>query len=151
MVSLLTQPRMPFAIFLHHQASKLVSKCQAHCWALSWRASSVGCSSLEDDSTPWRVCPPWGWVGAASVGLVGPSPHDRTLHQSPCVHQRCGLHRREYFKLESGPGPHHHRSPSGHCLRLQHHPRRPQHIHLCEGHPPPCGIAQICWWIPSCH
>ena len=25
---------------------------------------------------PWRACPPWGWAGATSAGLVGPSPHD---------------------------------------------------------------------------
>ena len=51
MVSLVTQPGRPFAIFLCHQASKFVSRCQARCQALSHRASSVGCSSSEDDSS----------------------------------------------------------------------------------------------------
>ena len=50
MVSLVTQPKRPFVIFLCHQASKFVSKCRAHCPALSRRALLVGCSSLEDDS-----------------------------------------------------------------------------------------------------
>ena len=49
MVSQVAQPAMPLAIFLHHQASKFVSSCQALCRALSWSASSVGCSSSEDD------------------------------------------------------------------------------------------------------
>ena len=57
-------------------------------------------------STPWRACPPWGLMGATSTGLIGPSPHDQTLHQSPRVHRRCGLHRRGCFRLESGPDPH---------------------------------------------
>ena len=48
-MSLVAQPAMPLAIFLHHQASKFVSSCRARCWALSWRASLVGCSSSEDD------------------------------------------------------------------------------------------------------
>ena len=50
MVSLVAQPTTPLAIFLCHQASKSVSSCQAHCQALLWRALSVGCSSLEDES-----------------------------------------------------------------------------------------------------
>ena len=48
MVSLVAQPAMPLAIFLHRQALKFVSSCQALCWALSQSASSVGCSSSED-------------------------------------------------------------------------------------------------------
>ena len=80
--------------------------------------------------TPWRACPPWGWIGVASTGLIGPSPHDQTLHQSPHVRQRCGLHQRECFGLESNPDPHHHRSLPGHHLRLQHHPHEPLHTGL---------------------
>ena len=34
-------------------------------------------------SSPWRVCPPWGWVGATSARWIGSSPQCRTLHQSP--------------------------------------------------------------------
>ena len=49
MVSLMAQLAMPLAIFMHRQASKFVSSCPAHCWALLWRAWSVGCSSSEDD------------------------------------------------------------------------------------------------------
>ena len=49
MVSLVAQPVMPLAIFLHHQASKFVSSCRALCWTLSRSTSSVGCSSSEDD------------------------------------------------------------------------------------------------------
>ena len=101
--------------------------------------------------TPWRVCSPWGWAGAASAGLVGPSPHDRTLHQSPRACQRRGLHWREYFESESGPGPDRHWSPPGHHLKLQRHLREPPHIHLHEGHPLLCGRAQIHCWIPSHH
>ena len=50
MVSLVAQPAMPLAIFLHCQASKFVSSCQVCCQALSQKASLVGCSSSEDDS-----------------------------------------------------------------------------------------------------
>ena len=75
--------------------------------------------------TPWRVFPPWGWVGTASAGLVGPSPRDWTLRQSPHARRRCGLHWRGCFRLESGPDPHRHWSPPGHHLRLQRHPREP--------------------------
>ena len=62
MVSLVTQPGRPFAIFLHCQASKFVSKCWTYCWALSWRALSVGCSSLEDDFSD-------SLEGVSSLGL----------------------------------------------------------------------------------
>ena len=99
--------------------------------------------------TPWRVCPPWGWVGATSAGLFGPSPCDWTLCQSPHACQRRGIHWRECFRLESGPNPHRHRSPPGHRLRLQRHPHEPLHTHLHGGHPPPHGRAQICCLIPS--
>ena len=47
MMSLVAQPAMPLAIFLHHQASKFVSRCQALCRAWSWSASSL---FLKDDS-----------------------------------------------------------------------------------------------------
>ena len=47
MVFLVAQPGRPFVIFFCHQASKFVSRCWAHCWALSRRASSVGCSSSD--------------------------------------------------------------------------------------------------------
>ena len=60
---LMVQSAAPLAIFLHHQALKFVSSCQACCQALLWRASLVGCSSLEDD-----------WLnsleGVSSLGLV---------------------------------------------------------------------------------
>ena len=49
MVSHVVQPPMPLAIFLHYHASKFMSSCRVCCQALSRRASSVGCSSLEDD------------------------------------------------------------------------------------------------------
>ena len=49
MVSLVAQPEIPLAIFLHHQALKFVSSCRALCQALLWSASSVSCSSSEDD------------------------------------------------------------------------------------------------------
>ena len=62
MVPLVTQPAMPLAIFLHHQALKFVSSCRALCQALLWSASSVGCSSLEDD-------PLESLGGVSSLGL----------------------------------------------------------------------------------
>ena len=62
MVSLVAQPVVPLTIFIQCQASKFVSSCQAHCWALSWRASSVGCSSSEDDLLE-------SFEGVSSLGL----------------------------------------------------------------------------------
>ena len=62
MVSLVAQPTMPLAIFLHHQASKFVSSCQALCQTLSRSALRVGCSSLEDD-------PLESLEGVSSLGL----------------------------------------------------------------------------------
>ena len=57
------QPGRPLAIFLHHQASKLVSICRACCRHLSHRTSSVSCSSsLEDDSSD-------SWKDVSSLGL----------------------------------------------------------------------------------
>ena len=50
MVSLVAQPEMPLAIFLCHQALKFVSSCRAFHQALLQSASSVSCSSSEDDS-----------------------------------------------------------------------------------------------------
>ena len=62
MVSLVAQPAMPLAIFLHCHTSKFVSSCRARCRALLQRASSVGCSSSEDDS-------PESLEGVSSLGL----------------------------------------------------------------------------------
>ena len=132
-----------FAIFLHHQASKFVSKCRPAAGPCRRGPHQLAVLPRKMTPTPWRACPPWGWAGTTSTRLVGPSPHDQTLRQSPRVRQRCGLHWREYFKLESGPGPHHHQSPSGHRLRLQRHPHKPPCIYLHKGHPPLCGRAQI--------
>ena len=101
--------------------------------------------------TPWRACPPCGWAGVASAGQVGPSPHDWTLHQSSRVCQRRDLCQIGCSRFESGPNPHHHRNLPGHCLGLQYHLCEPQHTHLHEGHPPLCGRAQICCWIPGHH
>ena len=84
-------------------------------------------------STPWRVCPPLGWVGATSTRWSGSSPHYQTLHQSPHACQRCGLHQTVCFGLESGPDPCQHRKPPGHCSRPQHHPHEPPHTHLHRG------------------
>ena len=63
MVSLATQPGMPFAIFLCHQVSKFVSNHWACCQAFLQRASSVGCSSSKDDSSD-------SLEGVSSLGLV---------------------------------------------------------------------------------
>ena len=75
MVTLATQPGRPFVIFLHHQALKFVSICRACCQALSWRASSVGCSSLEDDSSdPLEDMPSLGLDGCHFCHAGGVSP-----------------------------------------------------------------------------
>ena len=136
---------MPLAIFLHHQASKFVSSCHAHCWALLWRASSVGCSSSEDDSLDsleGMFSLRLGWHHFCWVDWIFP-PYQT------CACQRCGLHQRGYFRLESGPDPSCHRRPPGHHSRPQHHPHKPLHDHLHGGHPPPHGSVHICCWFPS--
>ena len=101
--------------------------------------------------TPWRACPPWGWVGAASPGWIGSSPPYWTLCQSPRACRRHGLHQRGCFRLESSPDPRHHQRPSG-CHSGPLH--RPSDlcilIFMGGGHPPPHGRVQIHCWFPGC-
>ena len=152
MVSLVARPATPLAIFLHHQASKFLSSCQAHCWALSWRASSVSCSSSEDDSLD-------SLEGVSSLGLgwhcfrwvdwIFSSLSD-SASVFLCV-LKMWLTPERVFGWESSPDPHCHRRPPGHRSRPQLCPRGPPHTHLHGGHPSPCGRVWICCWFPGCH
>ena len=97
MVSLAAQPGRPFAIFLRHQTSKLVSIHRARCWHLSHRAWLVGCSSsLEDDFSD-------SWEDVSQ--LVGSSPRGQTLHRSPHGCQRHDLTLERVFCGGERPGP----------------------------------------------
>ena len=151
MVSLVAQPAMPLAIFLHHQVSKLCTAAEPV--ARPCHGGPCQLAALPQKMTyltPWRVCPPWGWVGVASTGWIGSCPPYQTLRQSPHACQRRGLHQRGCFGLESGPDPRRHRRPPGHRSGPQHHPCKSPHPHLQRGHPPPHGRVWIHCWFPSC-
>ena len=138
MVSLVAQPATPVAIFLCCQALKLVSSHRAHCRTLSRRASSVGCSSSEDDSLDSLE----GILLGTELVLLLPDRLDLLLvirlHISLLVRTKDVASTRD----------HHHWSPPGCHLRLQHHPHEPLHTHL-HGGCPPCVRVRICCRIPS--
>ena len=90
MVSLAAQLGRPLVIFLHHQASKLVSICWARsdtCRTGPHRSAALPHWKMTPQ-THGKMSPPWGWAGAASAALVGSPPRGQTLHWFPHGCQR---------------------------------------------------------------